>query len=117
MSSRDELAQVIANDPRYSIEAYALVLEALNQARQLKLKSAPSRSTHDDCCEVIPQRPVSRSGSIRTSRGSRATSTPRELCDAVRKLALRQYGLAGRDGARSLGRPIHVRRRRTSSTT
>jgi uncharacterized repeat protein (TIGR04138 family) len=38
LSFRDELARVIANDPRYSIEAYAFILEALNQARQLKLK-------------------------------------------------------------------------------
>ena len=32
MSSRDELAKVIANDPRYSIEAHAFLLESLNQA-------------------------------------------------------------------------------------
>ena len=44
MSSRDELAKVIANDPRYSIEAYAFILESLNQARLLKLKS-PSKGS------------------------------------------------------------------------
>ena len=32
MSFRDEFARVIANDPRYSIEAYAFILESLNQA-------------------------------------------------------------------------------------
>ena len=38
MSFRDELAQIIARDPRYSIDAYVFILEALNLARQLCLK-------------------------------------------------------------------------------
>ena len=33
MSIRDELARVIARDSRYSIEAYAFVLESLRLAR------------------------------------------------------------------------------------
>ena len=56
MSFRDELARVIANDPRYSIEAYAFILEALNQARQLKLKGLGSRSGRTRRCEVIRSR-------------------------------------------------------------
>ena len=39
MSIRDELARVIARDSRYSIEAYAFVLESLRLARHHKLKS------------------------------------------------------------------------------
>ena len=39
MNFRDELARVIAQDPRYSIEAYAFVLESLNHARAEKLKA------------------------------------------------------------------------------
>ena len=38
MNFRDELARIIAGDPRYSIEAYAFVLEALNHAKYVKLK-------------------------------------------------------------------------------
>ena len=38
MSFRDELARIIADDPRYSIDAYAFILEALNHARHQKLK-------------------------------------------------------------------------------
>ena len=92
MSSRDELAQVIANDPRYSLEAYALVLESLSQARQAKLKNAP-RDRH----EAAGARPSSK----KARSGEEPPAKPRvsghvngaELCDSLRRLALRQYGL------------------------
>ena len=38
MNLRDQLARVIARDSRYSIEAYAFVLESLKLARNRKLK-------------------------------------------------------------------------------
>ena len=43
MNFRDELARIIASDPRYSIEAYAFVLEALNHAKHQKLKAKGAR--------------------------------------------------------------------------
>ena len=43
MSIREELARVIARDPRYTIEAYAFVLESLNLARNRKLKAMAKR--------------------------------------------------------------------------
>lgn len=93
MSFRDELARVIANDPQYAIEAYAFILEALNQARQLKLKGRgrdrPSSETTKPSGETDPARPSS--GKPRIAGHVNAG----ELCDAVRKLALRQYGLLG----------------------
>ena len=39
MNFRDELARIIASDPRYTIDAYAFILEALNHARTQKLKA------------------------------------------------------------------------------
>jgi uncharacterized repeat protein (TIGR04138 family) len=93
MSFRDEWARVIANDPRYSIEAYAFILEALNQARQSKLKSAPRDRAED----------ATSKSSRKANPAPAASGKPRisghvnaaELCDAVRRLALRQYGLLG----------------------
>jgi uncharacterized repeat protein (TIGR04138 family) len=93
MSFRDEWARVIANDPRYSIEAYAFILEALNQARQSKLKSAPrDRAEGATSKAPRPAEPAPEaSGKPRVSGHVNAG----ELCDAVRRLALRQYGLLG----------------------
>ncbi len=92
MSTRDDLARVIANDPRYSIEAYALILESLSQARQFKLKNAP-RDRADAPAAKSPARKAPAapedSGKPRVSGHVNA----RELCDSLRRLALRQYGL------------------------
>ena len=92
MSFRDELARIIANDPRYSIDAYAFILEALNHARHRKLKLKGKGQNPD-------QKRASRAA--RSERpGSSADKKSRvsghvagqELCESVRKLALRQYG-------------------------
>jgi uncharacterized repeat protein (TIGR04138 family) len=86
MSIREELARVIARDPRYTIEAYAFVLESLNLARHLKLKAQarrdrprPSRSRKKGAGEAPPMV----SGHV----------TGRELCLAARRLAIRYYGI------------------------
>jgi uncharacterized repeat protein (TIGR04138 family) len=76
MSLRDDLAGVLARDPRYSIQAYAFVLEALEYTK----KSVKSSS------------------SMRTRTGSKGTAAPRhvsgrELCEGARRLALDHYGL------------------------
>jgi uncharacterized repeat protein (TIGR04138 family) len=92
MSSRDELAQVIANDPRYSLEAYALVLESLNQARQLKLKSLPRDRPDAAAVKSSPKKARSRAEPPAKPRVSGHVNGA-ELCDALRRLALRQYGL------------------------
>ena len=91
MSLRDQLPRIIASDPRFAIDAYAFVLEALNYARFQKLraqgrdreKSRPSQPARG------PRPPQSKS---RRPSGS-GHVTGRELCECVRKLALRQYGL------------------------
>ena len=73
MSLRDELAGVLARDPRYSIHAYAFIFEALEFTKNLK-KRAQARSREGQ-----------------TPR--RRHVTGRELCEGVRLLALSHYGL------------------------
>jgi uncharacterized repeat protein (TIGR04138 family) len=75
MSLRDELAAVLARDPRYSIQAYAFVLEALDFTKKHVKKRRQARS--------------------RSSGKSAATQhvSGRELCEGARRLALAQYGL------------------------
>jgi uncharacterized repeat protein (TIGR04138 family) len=91
LSFRDELARVIANDPRYSIEAYAFILEALNQARQLKLKSlGRDRSSEGAAKSSGKPRPAAKSSEKKPRVLGHVDAA--ELCDAVRKLGLRQYG-------------------------
>ncbi|WP_165075375.1 Minf_1886 family protein [Paludisphaera rhizosphaerae] len=85
---RDEIGRVISKDPRYSLEAYAFVLESLHLARNRKIREA---------------RRQSRERAARTSRGrssKKAKAEPtsghvsgRQVCLAARRLALREYGL------------------------
>jgi uncharacterized repeat protein (TIGR04138 family) len=74
MSLRDDLAGVLARDPRYPIQAYAFVFEALEYTKNLKKRS------------------------LTRSRGRKETPAPRhvtgrELCEGTRRLALESFGL------------------------
>ena len=76
MSLRDDLAGVLARDSRYTIQAYALVFEALEHTKYLRKRArAKARA--------------------RRGRAPKTTQhvTGRELCEGLRDLALRQYGL------------------------
>ena len=75
MSLRDELAGVLARDPRYSINAYAFVFEALEYTKNLK-KRVQART---------------RTRARRASKSRHVTG--RELCEGARLLALNHYGL------------------------
>ena len=76
MSLRDELAGVLARDSRYTIHAYAFVFESLEHAKALR-KQARARA--------------------RMRRGRVPAfshhMTGRDLCEGLRDLASRQYGL------------------------
>jgi uncharacterized repeat protein (TIGR04138 family) len=74
MSLRDELAGVLARDPRYTIQAYVFVFEALEYTKTLKKR--------------IHTRAKSRGGRAGASRHV----SGRELCEGARLLALSQYG-------------------------
>ena len=75
MSLRADLAGVLARDPRYSIQAYAFVLEALEFSKNAK-KRSPTRT---------------RARRAHSSEKSRHV-TGQELCQGARLLALRHYG-------------------------
>lgn len=79
MSLRDDLAEVLARDPRYPIQAYAFVLEALESTKNEKKKSQT---------RVKPRGKGSK-GSTPLSRHV----TGRELCEGAQRLALAHYGL------------------------
>ncbi|SIO25550.1 Verruc_Plancto-restricted protein [Singulisphaera sp. GP187] len=79
MSLRDDLAEVLSRDPRYPIQAYAFVLEAL-ESTKIDKKKAQAR--------VRPRGKATK----KTPAASRHV-TGRELCDGARRLALDHYGL------------------------
>jgi uncharacterized repeat protein (TIGR04138 family) len=74
MSLRDELAGVLALDPRYPIHAYAFVFEALEYTKNLK------------------KRALARTRSRRRTTSSRHVNG-RELCEGARIMALSHYGM------------------------
>lgn len=75
MSLRTDLARVLARDPRYTIQAYAFVFEALEFSKSLKKRA---------------QRPAR--GKARASAATRHV-TGRELCEGARRVATEHYGL------------------------
>jgi len=79
MSLRDDLAGVLARDPRYPIQAYAFVLESLESTKNEKKKKSQARA-----------RP--RGKGPKAPAPSRHV-TGRELCEGARRLALDHYGL------------------------
>lgn len=91
MSLRNRFPRIIAADPRFSIEAYAFILEALDHARVHKLQSL--NRTETQSAPAVPKRrpPPSRARARRAQRAGHVTG--RELCESVRKVALSQYGL------------------------
>ncbi len=84
MSPKHEIAPILARDPRYTIEAYALVLQALDRATR-QARSAQRRRT---------SKPAGSSKS-RKAPGGPNHVTGEQLCHATRDLVLEQYGLLG----------------------
>ncbi len=91
MNFRDEIARVIAQDPRYSIEAYAFVLDSLNHARQEMLKTRGRLRNKGRATEPAREQAAG-TASPKKPRKSRHVSGS-ELCESVRKLSLDQFGL------------------------
>lgn len=104
MSFRDELARVIAGDSRFTIEAYAFVLESLQLARSRKLRALARKRMKSDekRSKSAPQNPSPKDRPASKSKPARSSEAPvghvsgQEVCEAARRLALRQFGgLAG----------------------
>jgi uncharacterized repeat protein (TIGR04138 family) len=75
MSLRDDLAGVLARDPRYSIQAYAFVFEALEYTKNLKKRNQSRNRTRSQ--------PFTNTRHV----------SGRELCEGARRLALSHYGM------------------------
>ena len=93
MNIRDELARVIARDSRYTIEAYAFVLESLRLAKHHKLKDQAKKRERTGAPRSRKKKPPTASKTSQTKYDESGHVTGRELCQAVRRLALRHYGL------------------------
>lgn len=93
MSLRNHLPRIIALDPRYPIDAYAFVLEALDHARVEKLNAYRARAG-----DAGPSRSRRSARARGRDRGPQAVGhvSGQELCHSVRTLALNQYGLLAR---------------------
>ncbi len=90
MNPRDELARIIASDPRYAVDAYVFVVDALSLARRRKLAVAKK----DAAADGFSQRAGGPRGSAPRpkKRGLTGHVNGRELCEAFRELALLHYG-------------------------
>ena len=75
MSLRDDLAGVLARDPRYSIHAYAFILEAIAYTKKLRDHAR---------------------GPAKPGRATPRHVTGRQLCQGARDMALAQYGYLAR---------------------
>lgn len=73
MSLRDDLAGILARDPRFPIQAYAFVFEALEYTKNLKKRSRTS-------------------GRRRPRSTAPRHVTGRDLCEGARNLALDNFG-------------------------
>jgi uncharacterized repeat protein (TIGR04138 family) len=91
MNIRDQLARVIARDSRYTIEAYAFVLESLKLARHHKLKERRKRRDRARASGPRKRAPLVQAREAEPDESGHVTG--RELCLAARQLAVRYYGL------------------------
>lgn len=77
MSLRNDLGAIMARDPRYTIQAYLFIFEALEYTKSRKKASAPRRRTRSRPAAPPEPRHV----------------TGRDLCEGARALALEHYGM------------------------
>ena len=75
-----EIVQLLEEDKRYAFKAYVFVFEALNYAQEVLGMGAES-----------PSEPVGRPGE--EGEAPERHVSGRELCEAIRRFALEQYGL------------------------
>jgi uncharacterized repeat protein (TIGR04138 family) len=90
------IAQLLQDDRRYKLEAYAFIFEALQYAHNvLKMGTeSPTEATTEDL--ETPAAPVEGQVSERHVSGQ-------ELCEAIRRYALDQYGLMAKTVLNSWG--------------
>jgi len=91
------LGQLLNRDPRYKLDAYLFVLEALTFAQDSLGMGAepPAEDLEPARGTTEPAKPRSRSGKPRRKAAERHLSG-QELCEAARQYALQQYGYMSR---------------------
>jgi uncharacterized repeat protein (TIGR04138 family) len=92
IDSAHPIAKLLKEDRRYKLEAYALVFEALNYAHKelgmgTPTEGVPSGEREEEEQEGRPERHL----------------TGQELCEAIRRYALEQYGLMSETVLRNWG--------------
>jgi len=90
------LAELLREDPRYSYEAYVFVFEALSYAQNVLGLGQESDS------EPIDQE-VENDEDLDESDEPQRHVTGQELCEAIRRFALQQYGLMAKPVLSSWG--------------
>lgn len=82
------IAKLLREDPRYRLEAYIFVFEALNYAH-----SALGLGTAEEAETKPPGRASRRKGGESEEEEKERHLTGQQLCEAIRQFALEQYGL------------------------
>ncbi len=86
------IARLLQEDTRYAFDAYVFVFEALNYAQEVLNLGAES-----------PSEPLSEPIAEDDEPGPQRHVTGRELCEAIRVYALRQYGYMAKTVLNSWG--------------
>jgi uncharacterized repeat protein (TIGR04138 family) len=83
------IAKLIREDPRYRLEAYVFVFEALTFAQELFSSDSQDRRKH-----VASRKRRSDAASKKSpeEESDERHVTGQELCEAIRRMALEQYG-------------------------
>lgn len=88
------IAELLRQDKRYKIEAYALVFDALRYGHEVLGMGAPRQEPDDPPAEDPPgDDPKAESGK---AAGNERHLTGQELCEAIRQFAVDQYGYMAR---------------------
>ncbi|MCD4728695.1 MAG: hypothetical protein K8R46_13605 [Pirellulales bacterium] len=87
------IARLLEEDRRYKFEAYAFIFEALHYAQDVLGIGAESQTEQTD--ESAEE--------IETPTGLERHVTGRELCDAIRRYAIEQYGYMAKTVLNSWG--------------
>lgn len=94
MDLRAELTPLLANDPRFSIEAYLFIFEAIEHTKSLRRSGIQSQLSAK--LDSLPPK-----AKPKASRKEHVTG--RELCLGIRDLLWRQYGMMSLAIVRSWG--------------
>jgi uncharacterized repeat protein (TIGR04138 family) len=83
------IAELLRQDKRYKIEAYALVFDALRYGHEVLGMGAPRSEPESSASDDPPPESGKPTGNERHLTGQ-------ELCEAIRRFAIEQYGYMAR---------------------